>query len=335
MTRLPLSRRHFTLGLMGTAAIGMARPTMAQDSDGPDVVATFSILGDWVQRVGGDLLTVSTIVPAGGDTHTFDPAPDQVGAIAEADLIFEIGLGFETWLDGMVDASGTGATRVVVSNGVEVLYFGEDDDDHEHEAAEEAEHEHEAEDHDDEEEEDHDHGSDDPHIWGDVRNAIVAVGTIRDALTEIDGANAATYEANAAAYIAELEALDDLIRTETATIPVDQRKLVTTHDTLGYYAHAYGFEIPGTALGSISTDTGDPSAQAMADLVATIQASGAPAIFAESTSNNALMQTIADEAGVELAPPLYTDALGEPGSVGTTYVEMMTANTTLIVEALS
>jgi ABC-type Zn uptake system ZnuABC Zn-binding protein ZnuA len=327
MTRSILSRRHFALGLLGTTAIGMVRPTMAQDSGGPAVVATFSILGDWVERVGGDLVTVATIVPAGGDTHTFDPAPDQVGAIAEADLIFEIGLGFETWLDGMVEASGTGAARIVVSDGVEVLHFGEDDEDHDHEESEDAEHE--------DEDDEHDHSGDDPHIWGDVANAIIGVGTIRDALTDIDPDNAATYEANATAYIAELQALDELIRTETATIPEGQRKLVTTHDTLGYYAHAYGFEIPGTALGSISTDTGDPSAQAMAELVATIQASGAPAIFAESTSNNALMQTIAAESGVELAPPLYTDALGEPGSDGATYVEMMTANTAVIVDALS
>jgi ABC-type Zn uptake system ZnuABC Zn-binding protein ZnuA len=326
MTRPSLSRRHFTFGVLGTAAVGLVRPVSArQDDGGPAVVATFSILGDWVQRVGGDRLTLTTIVPAGGDTHTFDPVPEQVGAIAGADLIFEIGLGFETWLDGMVEASGTGAARVVVSDGVEVLHFGEDDD-HDHAVDEEADHDH--------EEADHDHGNDDPHIWGDVQNAIIAVGLIRDALAGIDPDHAGTYEANAAAYIAELEELDEFIRTETAAIPADRRKLVTTHDTLGYYAHAYGFEIPGTALGSISTDTGDPSAQAMADLVAAIQASGAPAIFAESTSNNALMETIAEEAGVTLAPPLYTDALGEPGSDGATYVDMMTANTAVIVDAL-
>ncbi len=328
MSRHLLTRRHFAAGAAAVIAAGSLRPGFAQESTPPNVVATFSILGDWAQRVAGDVLTVSTIVPSGGDTHTFDPSPEQVGAIADADLIFEIGLGFETWLDGMVDSSGTAATRVAVSDGIEVLHFGADedeehsDDDHDHE--EEEGHDHDG----------HDHGNDDPHVWGDVRNAIIALEHIAAALGEADPANAATYDANAADYIAELETLDESIRTDTATIPEDQRKLVTTHDTLGYYAHAYGFEIVGTALGSISTEGGDPSAQDIATLVADIQATGVPAIFADNVSSNSLMESIAAEAGVELAPPLYTDALGEPGSDGATYVDMMTTNTHVIVEAL-
>ena len=154
-------------------------------------------------------------------------------------------------------------------------------------------------------------------------------------LDDSDPDNAATYDANATTYIAELEALDSAIRADTQAIPDDQRKLVTTHDTFGYYAHAYGFEILGTALDSVSTEGGDPSAEEIADLVATIQEAGVPAIFAENISNNDLMQVIADEAGVDLAPPLYTDALGEPGTDGDTYVEMMTYNTGVITNALT
>lgn len=283
----------------------------------PAVVATFSILGDWAQRVARDRLAVTTIVPAGGDTHTFDPSPDQVGAIADADLVFEIGLEFETWLDGMAQAAGGNAGRVVVSDGVEVLHFGEDDHDHDHEA------------------DGHDHGSDDPHIWGDVRNAMIAVEAIQQALMATDPDHAATYEDNATAYLAELATLDEAIRTATATIPEERRQLVTTHDTLGYYAHAYGFTIPGTALGSISTDGGDPSARDIAALVNSIQEAGVPAIFADTVTSNALMETIAAEAGVNLAPPLYTDALGEPGSPGATYIDLMEYNTGTIVAALT
>ena len=315
------TRRQFTLGLTATVATGLLHTSSAQESTPPKVVATFSILGDWVQRVAGDVLTVSTVVPSGGDTHTFDPSPEQVGAIADADLIFEIGLGFETWLDGMFTSSGTQAIRVVVSDGVEVLHFGDEGDAHDHDE----------EDHDDD---GHDHGNDDPHIWGDTQNAIIAVTHIAAALGEADPANSATYDANAAAYITELESLDEAIRTDTSTIPEDLRKLVTTHDTLGYYAHAYGFEIVGTALGSISTEGGDPSAQDIATLVTDIQATGVKAIFADNVSSNSLMESIAAEAGVELAPPLYTDALGEPGSDGATYIDMMTTNTNVIVDAL-
>lgn len=310
-----LSRRRFVLGTTALASLGIGQQAAAQDVSVPNVVATFSILGDWVQRVAGDVLTVSTIVPAGGDAHAFDPAPDQVAAIAEADVLFEIGLGFETWLDGMVTSSGTKANRVIVSDGIDVLHLNEDEG-HQHDDG-------------------HDHGSDDPHIWGDVRNAIAAVNMIAAALGEADPANAASYDANAATYIGELTTLDESIRNDTGTIPAERRKLVTTHDTLGYYAHAYGFEVVGTALGSISTEGGDPSARDIAQLVGDIEATGVQAIFADTTSSTSLMESIAAEAGVNLAPPLYSDALGEPGSDGATYIDMMTTNTRIIVEALA
>jgi len=300
-------------------------PVRAQESDPVRVVATFSILADWVQNVGGEHIELTTIVPAGGDAHTFDPSPEQLASIADADVIFEIGLGFESWLDDMVDASGSSAERVVVSDGIELLQGGDD-----HEGEESGDHE--GDEHIDEGGE---HGESDPHIWGDVANAIGAVNIVNTHLNEVDEANAATYDANASAYITQLEDLDASIVTATQAIPEDGRKLVTTHDTFGYYAHAYGFEVVGTALNSLSTEGGDPPASEIAALVSQIQDEGVPAIFAENVSNNDLMQTIADEAGVTLAPPLYTDALGEPGSDGDTYIAMMTSNTDTIATALS
>jgi ABC-type Zn uptake system ZnuABC Zn-binding protein ZnuA len=231
-------------------------------------------------------------------------------------MIFEIGLGFETWLDDMYDASGSTAERVVVSDGVELLSLDEESGE-----------EHEEEGHDD-------HSEHDPHIWGGVANAINAVEIINEQLDALDPDNAAAYDANAATYIAELEELDSAIRADTQAIPEDQRKLVTTHDTFGYYAHAYDFEVVGTALNSLSTEGGDPPANEIAELVAAIQDANVPAIFAENISNTDLMQVIADEAGVELAPTLYTDALGEPGSDGDTYIRMMTYNTGVITSAL-
>lgn len=334
MTAHRLSRRTFATGaaILPLAAISPAivraqTPAASSTMSPLKVVATFSILADWVTNVMGDLATVSTIVPAGSDTHTFDPTPDQVQAIVDADLLFEIGLGFESWLPNLIDSSGTSATRVVVSDGIEVLHFGDDADDHDDHDDED--HEEEGDDH------DHDHGTDDPHIWGDVANAIHAVGLIAAALGEADSINAATWQANADAFVSELQTLDEAVRTETATLPEDRRKLVTTHDTFAYYAHAYDFEIVGTALNSVTTESGDPSAQQIVDLVMDIRDENVPAIFAENVSNNAIIETIASEAGVELAPPLYSDALGDAESPASTYITMMQYNTTTIVTALT
>ncbi|MCC2629395.1 MAG: putative transporter substrate binding protein, partial [Thermomicrobiales bacterium] len=181
----------------------------------------------------------------------------------------------------------------------------------------------------------HEHGQFDPHVWQDVANAIVMVENIRDALVAADPDRTEQYEANAAAYIAELEALDASIREQVGTLPPERRKLVTSHDTFSYFAAAYGFEVLGTALGSLSTEAGDPSARDIATLITEIEEAGVPAIFAENVANADLMESIAAEAGVSLAPSLYTDALGPPGSPGETYVGMMQSNVTTIVDALS
>ncbi|HWV23660.1 MAG TPA: zinc ABC transporter substrate-binding protein [Thermomicrobiales bacterium] len=320
----PITRRSFAR-LATALPLSLALATKASHSRAADgklnVVASFSILADWASNIGGDAVDVVSIVPPGGDTHTFDPDPETVARIADADVIFAIGAGFEGWLSRVVEASGTDAPVVEVSQGITLLTGDE-------------EHDHDDHDHDEEDDHDHDHGDHDPHIWGDVANAIAACGTIRDALVKADPDNADTYEANAKTYQDQLASLDTSIRDKVATVPEDHRKLVTSHDTFGYYAHAYGFEIIGTALGSFSTEVGDPSARDIATLIDEIKASGVPAIFAENIVNPALMESIAEGAGVELAPPLYSDALGEPGSDGDTYIHMMEYNTTTIVEAL-
>lgn len=309
----PLSRRAFA-GLAAMTTLTRLPVARAARAEGGKlkVVASFSILADWVRAVGGDAVDVSSIVPAGGDSHSFDPDPATVARIAEANLILAIGIGFEGWLDRIVKASGTDAKVIEVSNGLTLLTG---DEEHDHGA-------------------EHDHGDHDPHIWGDVTNVIAVAGTIRAALADADPGNEEMYRANTDAYDAQLHTLDAGVRKQVATLPEDRRKLVTSHDTFGYYAHAYGFEIIGTALGSFSTEAGDPSARDIAKLVDEIKASGVPAIFAENVVNPALMQSIADEAGVKLAPSLYSDALGQPGSEGDTYIHMMEYNTRTIVNAL-
>ena len=282
----------------------------AANGDPIEVVASSSILADWVRNVAGDAAEVTSIVPAGGDAHTFDPDPAKVASIADADIIFAIGSGFEPWLPDMIEASGTEAAYVEVTRDMTLL--GADHDD----------------------EENHSEDEGDPHIWGDVSNAIASIELIGTALAEADPDNADAYRANAETYIKQLHELDDAIREQVATIPEANRKLVTSHDTFAYYAKAYGFDVIGTALGSISSESGDPSAKDIATLVEDIREAGVPAVFAENVVNPSLMQSIADEAGVELAPTLYTDALGEEGSEGSTYIGMMTYNTNTIVSAL-
>jgi zinc/manganese transport system substrate-binding protein len=287
------------------------------------VVASFSILGDLVKNVGGEAVAVTTLIGPGVDAHTYDPAPADLVVLAEADLIFENGLGFEPWLDGFFESTQPPGTRVVVTEGITPREVGADADEHEEEE------------HLEEEDAGHEHGRFDPHVWHDVANVIIMVGNIRDALVAADPARAELYEANAAAYVAALEALDASIREQVGTLPPERRKLVTSHDTFGYFADAYGFEVIGTALGSISTEAGDPSARDIAMLITEIEEAGVPAVFAENVANPDLMESIAAEAGVTLAPSLYTDALGPQGSSGETYIGMMQSNVTTIVDALS
>jgi len=283
------------------------------------VVATFSVLGDLTQAVGGENVQLNTLIGPGVDAHTYDPSPADLAMLEQADVIVENGLGFEPWLDNFLDSTSFQGERIIASDGITPRHA----DDTEHDEEEEA--------HD----EDHAHGGDDPHVWHSVPNAIVMVENIRDGLQAADADRASAYDTSAAAKIADLQELDAWVREQVATLPEERRKLVTSHDTFGYFADTYGFQIIGTALGSLSTEAGDPSARQIAELIAQIQEAGVPAIFAENVANPDLMEAIAAEAGVTLAPSLYSDALGAPGTPGDTYDGMMRSNVETIVQALS
>ncbi|NCC37486.1 MAG: zinc ABC transporter substrate-binding protein, partial [Chloroflexia bacterium] len=171
----------------------------------------------------------------------------------------------------------------------------------------------------------HSHGEYDPHIWQDPNNAMLMVEVIRDALSEADPANADTYQLNTERYLAELTTLDAFVQAEVSRLPVEARKLVTTHDTFAYFADRYEFTVVGTALGT-TTENADPSAGDLAALVNEIRAVGVPAIFADNVSNPTLMETIAREAGVTLVTDLHTDALSQPEGSAGTYVAMIQHN---------
>jgi ABC-type Zn uptake system ZnuABC Zn-binding protein ZnuA len=299
-------------------------------------VATYSILADLVKAVGGERVSLTTLVGPGGDAHTYEPTPQDNVALAETDLVFENGLEFETWLDDLYTASASQATRVVVSEGITALPAPEEHghDEHSEGEAKEGEYKSEGTPEAKEAHSEDEHGEFDPHVWHDPNNAMIMVERIRDALIAADAAGADTYRANAEAYLTQLKELDAFIQQEIGQLPAERRKLVTTHDTFGYFAQRYNFEIVGTALGSMSTEAADPAGGEMAELIGEIKASGVPAIFAENIANTDLMETIARDAGVQLAPTLFTDALGEAGSPGDTYLNMVRYNVTTIVTAL-
>ena len=327
------------------------------DGDPVRVVATYSILGDMVENVVGDDVELTTMVGPGEDTHTFEASPSDSRALADADLVFENGLEFETWLDELYESSGSEAQRVVVSDGIEPIEAGDhghkEHGDHEEESShghgeethgEEGtheEHEHEGEErhgeHGDEgsHEGGHEHGEHDPHVWQDPNNAVVMVENVRDALIEADPDNEDAYRQNAEEYIGQLEDLDAEIQNQVETIPEENRKLVTGHQVFAYFAEEYGFEIPGTAISSLTTEASDPSAGEIAELSDEIQEENVPAIFPEMfTTDEQVMERLANEADVELAPPLFTGILAEEGEEGDTYVGMMSYNAQTMADAL-
>ncbi|MCL4302911.1 MAG: metal ABC transporter substrate-binding protein [Anaerolineae bacterium] len=321
MKSLKIGLKHTLLltALVLLVGCGSSQPDQVAASSTSEklkVVATFSILGDLVQNVGGDKIELYTLVGPGSDTHTFEPSPSDSVALVEAKLIFENGLGLETWLDKLYTASDSQAKRVAVTEGLEPIAMAEGDHE-EHGAVDE-----------------HGHGEFDPHVWQDVANVIHEVEGIRDALVEADPAGAKTYQANAETYLGQLKELDAWVIAEVEKLPKGRRKLVTSHDTFGYFARRYGFDMVGSGLGS-TTEAGDPSATQLVSLVEEIKGAGVLVIFVENVSNPRLMEQIAAEAGVTLGPALYTDALTEPGSDGDTYIRMMRHNVTVIVMALS
>jgi zinc/manganese transport system substrate-binding protein len=300
---------------------GTNRDAAGPRSGKPKVVATFSVLGDLVRNVAGDQVEVITLVGPDGDTHTFEPTPQDGVSLAKADLLFENGAGLEPWLDGLYKSSQSKARRAVVSKGLKLIEADEEEHKHEHNAAKK-------------DSGGHKHEDVDPHVWHDVHNAMHIVEVVRDQLAEWDPANAEKYKGNAASYLQQLKELDAWVAQTVATLPESERKLVTSHDTFGYFARRYGFKILGSGLESVSTEASDPSAADFAKLCDAIKAAKVPAIFAENVQNPKLMQRLAKEAGVRLAPPLFTDALGKEGSDGDTYAKMMRYNVNTIVTQL-
>jgi zinc/manganese transport system substrate-binding protein len=281
--------------------IVFANPVLAQEK--LRAAATFSILGDFVRQIGGDRVEVSSLVGPNGDAHVFSPTPDDAMTILEAKVVFVNGLGLEGWLERLVKASGTKALKIVTTKGIKAMKAGGDEA-----------------------------GGLDPHSWQDVRNAKIYAANIRDGLIEVDPAGRAIYEANAAAYIAKLDALDGEVRAAIAAIPQKNRRIITTHDAFGYFAKAYGMEF--IAPLGVSTET-EASARDVARIIQQVKAERVPAVFLENISDNRLMQMIANESGAKIGGRLYSDALSEPDGPAGTYIEMIRNNVKAFSAALT
>jgi zinc/manganese transport system substrate-binding protein len=271
-------------------------PLQAQEKI--NVVASFSILGDFVGNVGGDRVNVTTLVGPNSDVHVYTPAPADAKKIADAKLVIINGLGLEGWLPRLVQSSGSKATIVTATKGIVPRKLGSDAD---------------------------------PHAWQSVANAKIYVANIRDALEAADPASAAATRANADAYLAKLDALDREVREAIARIPQARRKVISTHDAFGYFAAAYG--IAFVAPQGVSTES-EASARDIAAIITQIRTAKIPAVFLENISDPRLMNRISAETGAKIGGTLVSDSLTDENGEAPSYIELVRHNINALTSAL-
>jgi len=279
--------------------------TSGQASDGRlEVVATTTVLGDWVRAVGGDAVAVDQVLEPNTDPHQYEPRPSDVEAAAGATLVFANGDGLDSWVEEVVSDSGSDAKIVDLGAVVPDRLPGEEEGD----AGAEY----------------------DPHWWHDPRNAEAAVAEIERRLAAADPARRHLFENDAERYLARLRALDRGIARCVDAVAPSRRKLVTDHDALGYFARRYGIEVVGAVIPSQTTEA-QPSAKDLAELARTVEEQGVGAIFPESSLSPKLAEAIARQTGASAEHALYGDSLGPEGSAGATYLGMEAANADAIV----
>jgi zinc/manganese transport system substrate-binding protein len=324
------SFRHFHVLLCAAAlcAATLAAPTGAGAQPvaaGPlpatgrplEVVASFSILADLAQRVGGERVRVHALVGAGADAHVYQPTAADARLLGRAALVVVNGLGFEGWIDRLIASAGYRGPRVVASAGVVPLTASHEGHGAVHGHA-------------------HGHrgaGKDaDPHAWQDLANARRYVDNIAAALTAADPAGAAVYAANAAAYKTEIDALDAEIRKLLGALAPERRTVVTSHDAFAYFARAYGMRFVAPA--GASTDS-EATAADVAKLIRQIRREKIPAVFLENVSDPRLLERIRAESGARIGGTLYSDALSAASGPAATYLAMMRHNAKTLAEALA
>lgn len=273
------------------------------------VIASFSILGDMSNNVGGDRVEVTALVGPNGDAHVFEPTPADAKAVNAADLVIVNGLGLEGWMDRLIKTSGYKGRVVVASQGIKPREM--EAEEHEHGAK----HEHKI----------------DPHAWQNLANGQIYVENIAKALSSVDSAGAPIYKANADAYKAKLDELDKWVKAEFSSIPKPKRRMITSHDAFGYLGTAYGITILSPV--GVSTES-EPSAGGVAKLINQIRKEKITAVFIENVSDPRLVEQIGKESGVTLGGELYSDALSKPDGPAPSYIDMFKNNVPKIVAAM-
>ncbi|MFE5670398.1 metal ABC transporter substrate-binding protein [Agromyces sp. NPDC056523] len=328
--------RPSRLMLLAVAAIsaavlaGCASPGAGGEGDGPRVVATTTQVADFTDEVAGEQVVLTRLLEPGQSAHAFDPSAAQLLALGQADALVVNGGGLESWLDDAIAASGFDGALIDASTGIELAAT---DDAH----GDEADHadEHAADEPAGDEQDDHDHSGGNPHTWTDPVLAERMVANIADGLADLDGVDVEALRETESDYAAQLEALDAWIAENVATVPVEQRLLVTNHDAFTYFLSAYDVTFVGSIIPSFD-DNAEPSAAEIDALVRRIRGTGVEAVFSEASISPKAAETIAAEAGVAVysgEDALYGDSLGQPGSEGETYLGSQLHNARLILES--
>ena len=286
----------FRAALAALAILLGAAPLHAEER--LNVVASFSILADFVKNVGGDRVNVTSLVGPNGDVHVYTPAPQDAKTIADAQLVVINGLGLEGWLPRLLQSSGSKAAVVTASSGVNPLKLG---------------------------------SVADPHAWQSIANAKIYVANIRDALMQTDAADADYFRQNAERYLAELDALDREVRSDIDKIPPGRRQVISTHGAFGYFAKAYGIEF--IAPLGVSTEA-EPSARDVASIIAQVKKDKIPAVFLENITDDRLMRRVAEETGARLGGTLFSDNLSAEKGPVPTYIALVRHNIKALTSAL-
>ncbi len=301
----------FALLLLTLAACGGSETTTDDASDGTlSVVTTTGQIGDSARRVGGEHVTVTSLMGPGTDPHLYVASASDVDRLRDADIVFYNGLFLEAQMEEILEQLGERQTVIPVTGMIDRARL-----------APSSQYEDEY----------------DPHVWFDVSLWIESVYEVRDTLIEVDPENAADYEANAAVYIAELEALDAYVREQAALVPEDKRVLITAHDAFGYFGNAYGFDVMGLQGISTAAEASTADVQGLSEFIA---ANEIPAVFVETSvpvRNIEAVQAAVRSRGfdVQIGGELYSDAMGPAGSEGDTYIGMVRHNIDTIVNALT
>jgi zinc/manganese transport system substrate-binding protein len=301
-----MMRIFLSFFVAAVAAIGAAAITPARAAEPLKVVATFSVIGDLVTQVGGDAVSVTTLVGPGGDAHVYQPTPTDARAVATAKLVVVNGLQMEGWLDRLIKASGTKAPVAVASAGVKTQTMEEDEGGKSKTAT-------------------------DPHAWQNLANGAIYAHNIAVALGKADPANAALYQQRADAYAAEIRQLDAWVRDQIGQVPAAKRKIITSHDAFGYFGKAYG--VTFLAPQGISTES-EPTAAGLAKLSKQIRTEKIRAVFIENMTDPRVVETLAKESGAVVGGTVYSDSLSEAGGPADTYVKMFRHNVPAFVSAM-